>query len=172
MTALVLVALYLLVLTVATATARGGTQGSPVAMTERGSAVLVWLEHNPKPGTPRSRRAVENHFRYLVWRGLKLAGVAWLDRRTGDVDPRSPFGCLHQHEGRWTSNTGNGYWGGLQFDSGFFHTYGAEYVQLWGYPSSWPVWSQVVAAYRAHHGYHGYGARGYAPWGTRGMCGL
>jgi hypothetical protein len=166
--ALGLVTAYLLVLTVATATAKGAR--SPAAMTERGSAVLVWLEQNPRPGTPSSRARVGRVAKGRIWRGLRLAGVAWLYR--GDVSPSSPFGCLHAHEGRWDSATGNGYWGGLQFDSGFFHTYGSEYVRLWGYPNTWPIWSQVVAAYRAYHGFAGYRARGYSPWGTRGACGL
>jgi hypothetical protein len=95
-----------------------------------------------------------------VWHGLSLAGVY------------HPFMCIHSHEGAWNSNTGNGYWGGLQFDSGFMGTYGSEYISLWGYAHRWPVWAQMVAGYRAYHGYHGYGARGFSPWGTRGLCGL
>lgn len=152
----------------ATAAARGGS----IRMTERGSSALVWLEHHPRAGTSRSRAALAHRSKRRLWRGLRLSGTAWLNRRRDDVDTASPFGCLHLHEGAWTSNTGNGYWGGLQMDSGFFHTYGAEYVALWGTPDRWPIWAQVVAGFRAYHGYHGYGPRGYSPWGTRGLCGL
>lgn len=94
---------------------------SPVYMTERGSGALVWLANHPRPGTARSRAALERRSERRVWRGLRLAGVYY------------PFLCLHSHEGAWNSNTGNGYWGGLQFDSGFYHTYGMEYVYLWGH---------------------------------------
>jgi hypothetical protein len=129
-------------------------------MTERGSAVLVWLERNPRPGTRGSRAEVAKRAQRRVWRGLHLAGVY------------HPFMCLHSHEGAWTSETGNGYHGGLQFDDGFQSTYGREYMGLWGSAGHWEVWAQMVAAYRAYHGYHGYGARGFSPWGTRGLCGL
>jgi hypothetical protein len=163
-----LLSAYLLFLTLDTAIARGG----PVRMTERGSAVLVWLENHPKPGTPHSRAVVRNRFRALVWRGLRVAGVAWLDARTGDVDPSSPFGCIHQHEGPWKIHNPP-YDGGLQEDHGFQATYGREYRHLWGSAGHWPIWSQVVSGYRAYHGYHGYGARGFYPWpNTARYCGL
>ena len=37
---------------------------------------------------------------------------------------RQAFLCIHSYEGGWTSNTGNGYYGGLQMDWGFMRTYG------------------------------------------------
>jgi hypothetical protein len=168
-----LVVLYFILVAVATATTRGGTRGSPVAMTERGSSVLVWLERHKKPGTPRSRARVEARFKALVWRGLRLAGVAWLDYRIGDIDPDSPFGCLHGHEANWR-DAGDPHWGGLQMDGGFMDTYGSDYQHAFhGLADRWPIWSQVVAAYRAYHGYHGYPPRGYTPWPNTGRaCGL
>lgn len=80
--------------------------------------------------------------------------------------------CIHEHEGAWTSNTGNGYWGGLQMDWGFQHTYGPEFIRRYGLAHRWPVWAQLIAAERAFDGFAGFGPRGYHPWGTRGMCGL
>lgn len=170
MIALILVTAYLFFLALATATAKGSR--SPVAMTERSSSVLVWLERHPRPGTPRSRRAVERRFKALLWNGLRLAGVAWLDTRTGELSTRSPFGCIHSHEGSWRDDNPP-QWGGLQEDLGFQGTYGSEYMRLWGLANHWPIWAQVVAAYRAHHGYHGYRGRGYTPWpNTARACGL
>src|SRR5439155_1969022 len=32
---------------------------------------------------------------------------------------RDAFLCIHRYEGGWSSNTGNGYYGGLQMDLGF-----------------------------------------------------
>lgn len=145
---LILIALIL------AATAAKARAADPARMVEHGSAVLVWLERHPKPGTPRSRARVAARGRHKVWRGLRLAGVL------------PGFTCIHEHEGAWTSNTGNGYWGGLQEDWQFFHTYGREYVPLWGTPDRWPVWAQLVSGYRAWQ------VRGWSPWGTRGMCGL
>jgi len=80
--------------------------------------------------------------------------------------------CIHEHEGAWNSDTGNGYWGGLQMDWGFMHTYGPEFIRRFGLAHRWPVWAQLIAAERAFHGFAGFGGRGYAPWGTRGMCGV
>jgi hypothetical protein len=80
--------------------------------------------------------------------------------------------CIHEHEGAWNSNTGNGYWGGLQMDWGFQHTYGPEFIRRYGLANRWPVWAQLEAAERAFHGFAGYGGRGYSPWGTRGACGV
>ena len=34
------------------------------------------------------------------------------------------FSCIHRYEGAWTSNTGNGYYGGLQMDLEFQRLYG------------------------------------------------
>ncbi len=82
------------------------------------------------------------------------------------------WACIHEHEGSWTANTGNGYNGGLQMDSGFQHTYGPEFIRRYGLAHQWPVWAQLVAAERAFYGFAGYGGRGYSPWGTRGMCGV
>jgi hypothetical protein len=145
---------------------------SPVTMTERGSSVLVWLERHPKPGTPRTRAAVTRRWKARVWQGLHLAGVAWLRRDGSDVDTRSPFGCVHRYEASWRASN-YPYGGGLQLDQGFQRTYGGEYVELWGGAGYWPVWSQVVAAFRAHHGYAGYEPRGYTPWpNTARRCGL
>lgn len=75
--------------------------------------------------------------------------------------------CIHEHEGAWNANTGNGYYGGLQMDSSFYWTYGREFALRWGTPDRWPVWAQLTAAERA------YQTRGFGPWpNTARMCGL
>ena len=77
------------------------------------------------------------------------------------------FLCIHRLEGDWTSNTGNGYYGGLQMDRRFMVTYGGEFVGRWGTADNWPVWAQLEAAARA------YPARGFSPWpNTARACGL
>jgi Transglycosylase-like domain len=84
---------------------------------------------------------------------------AWLE---GD------FMCIHHHEGAWTENTGNGYYGGLQMDLAFQRLYGAEFLTRFGTADTWPVWAQLEVAGRA------YGSgRGFAPWpNTARACGL
>jgi Transglycosylase-like domain len=75
--------------------------------------------------------------------------------------------CIHEHEGAWNSNTGNGYYGGLQMDYSFQSAYGSEFMARWGTADRWPVWAQLTAAERA------YASRGFNPWpNTARMCGV
>jgi hypothetical protein len=81
---------------------------------------------------------------------------------------REAFLCIHSYEGAWTSNTGNGYYGGLQMDWSFMRRYGADYVRHWGSADNWPVEAQLTAAARAHRA-----GRGFTPWpNTARACGL
>jgi hypothetical protein len=81
---------------------------------------------------------------------------------------RSAFLCIHHYEGAWTSNTGNGYYGGLQMDVAFQSRYGGEYLRRWGTADGWPVWAQLHAAVRAYRS-----GRGFYPWpNTARACGL
>jgi hypothetical protein len=101
--------------------------------------------------------------------------LARLRRRITDVTrPRLPpllvqaFSCIHQFEGAWNANTGNGYYGGLQMDTGFPNSYGAAFVRRWGTADHWPVWAQLQAAITAYRS-----GRGFYPWpNTARMCGL
>jgi len=81
---------------------------------------------------------------------------------------RNAFLCIHSYEGAWSSNTGNGYYGGLQMDWTFMRTYGSEFVRQWGSADNWPVAAQLTAAARAHAS-----GRGFTPWpNTARACGL
>lgn len=66
---------------------------------------------------------------------------------------------VHQCEGAWDANTGNGYYGGLQMDWSFMSTYGGEFMDWWGTANLWPPWSQMTAAERAFQS-----GRGFGPW--------
>ncbi|MFL5927571.1 MAG: hypothetical protein ACJ77E_11620 [Gaiellaceae bacterium] len=78
------------------------------------------------------------------------------------------FQCIHRYEGAWTSNTGNGYYGGLQMDIGFQSRYGGDFLDRWGTADNWPVWAQIQAASAAYRA-----GRGFAPWpSTARACGL
>ena len=75
--------------------------------------------------------------------------------------------CIHEHEGAWDSNTGNGYYGGLQMDYSFMQAHGPQFLARWGTADKWPVWAQIEAAENA------YRTRGFGPWpSTRLMCGV
>jgi len=94
-------------------------------------------------------------------RGLRREYERWFS------ETYAKWRCVHSLEGAWTSNTGNGYRGGLQFDDTFAASYGPEYVRRWGGAHRWPVWAQLRAAERA------YRTRGWTPWpNTARDCGL
>jgi hypothetical protein len=58
--------------------------------------------------------------------------------------------------GNWAINTGNGYYGGLQFSYGTWHGYGGgEFAE---YPHQATREEQIIVAERLH------AARGYSPW--------
>ena len=81
---------------------------------------------------------------------------------------QSAFLCIHHYEGAWTSNTGNGYYGGLQMDWSFQNLYGPDYMQRWGTADNWPAWAQLRVAVRAYRA-----GRGFYPWpNTARACGL
>jgi len=78
------------------------------------------------------------------------------------------FFCIHRFEGAWASNTGNGYYGGLQMDIAFQRLYGTSYLHQWGTADNWPVWAQLDAAVQAYRS-----GRGFGPWpNTARACGL
>lgn len=64
--------------------------------------------------------------------------------------------------GNWHDNTGNGYFGGLQMDMEFWHTYdGTKFASR---PDLATREEQIIVATRARDGYKHYPARGYGPW--------
>lgn len=113
--------------------------------------------------------------KYTVWvahkwetRAVKLRRVypKWLAAQIPAVD-YDKWACIHHYEGAWNSNTGNGFYGGLQMDLAFQSLYGAEFLARWGTADKWPVWAQITAAERAYDG------RGFSPWpNTARACGL
>jgi hypothetical protein len=75
--------------------------------------------------------------------------------------------CVKSKEGAWTSNTGNGYYGGFQADHDFQRAYGREFYHQQGTANNWEPWQQIVMAWR------GWRDRGWQPWPTTSvMCGL
>ncbi len=77
--------------------------------------------------------------------------------------------CIHGGEGAWTSETGNGFHGGLQMDDRFEGQYGAWARRRYGYHAgSWPADVQILVGLTAF-----YSGRGWYPWPmTARACGL
>jgi hypothetical protein len=156
----------------------------PAAPSEKASAArqrayyqrldLVLERVVPAPVPSRSLASARPVARTLTFWQLRAASAAVAVARYA---PRPLFTrdqllsellCIHHYEGKWTADTGNGYYGGMQMDLKFQHTYGSTYLALWGTADNWPVWAQVIVARRAY-----LDGRGFTPWpNTARVCGL
>jgi hypothetical protein len=134
------------------------------------------VETNSNPMVPRSwwlaeRRKRKRLARYSVRMERQRNALKRAVRssvRLGASGLERGFLCIHQFEGAWTSSTGNGYYGGLQFDSSFQSTYGPEFVRAFGSANNWTPAMQLAVAERAY-----LSGRGYSPWpNTRRNCGI
>jgi len=104
--------------------------------------------------------------RAAVWQSQRAASLAW----TAEHPPHlSDWLCIEQHESSsWRTDTGNGYYGGLQMDRGFQLTYGGQLYEVKGTANNWTPLEQIwTAEYARTHG------RGFYPWpNTARACGL
>jgi Transglycosylase-like domain len=80
--------------------------------------------------------------------------------------------CIHRHERHprmgWRTNTGNGYYGGLQMDIHFQRHYGLSLLRRKGTADNWTPLEQMWVAERAYRA-----GRGFYPWpNTARACGL
>jgi hypothetical protein len=76
------------------------------------------------------------------------------------------FLCIHHYEGAWNADTGNGYFGGLQMNIDFIHSYGPDLFAAKGLAYRWTPLEQIWVAERAVP------SRGFHPWPqTAHMCG-
>ena|SRR5574340_239425 len=78
--------------------------------------------------------------------------------------------CVHRHEGAWNANTGNGYYGGMQFLLSTWRSVGGR-----GYPHLASPREQLYRAYLVWDrdaGRLGDGRGSWREWGTARLCGL
>jgi len=76
--------------------------------------------------------------------------------------------CIQRYEAPWHAATGNGYYGGLQMDTGFQSRYGYDLLRRKGLAHRWSPTEQMWVAERALRA-----GRGYYPWpNTARICGL
>jgi len=120
-----------------------------------------------------SARGRDDRETLRIWQARSAVGALAVASHA-DVRPDPPafleqaFLCIHRYEGAWSSNTGNGYYGGLQMDVSFQALYGGAYLRRWGTADRWPVWAQLDAAVHAYQS-----GRGFGPWpNTARACGL
>ena len=105
----------------------------------------------------RSMRALR------FWRGHARAVL----RLAARPPHRRAWLCIHRYEGSWRDR-GDPYWGGLQMDRGFMHSYAARYLLRRGLANSWSPLEQMWVAERAYRS-----GRGFYPWpNTARYCGL
>lgn len=80
--------------------------------------------------------------------------------------------CIHLHERNpeqgWRTNTGNGFYGGLQMNLHFQRTYGRDLLRRKGTADRWRPIEQIWVAERAYRS-----GLGFTPWpNTARYCGL
>lgn len=134
---------------------RGGEQPVPVTaapLREHGQGLISFRGLGPERW----------HARWLALRDL-LA-----QRTDGLVGLVAAFLCVHQHEApAWDTQTGNGYYGGLQMDLEFQRAYAPDLLREKGTADHWSPGEQIAVAIEAH------AERGWWPWpNTARACGL
>jgi hypothetical protein len=116
--------------------------------------------------------------------------ISKLSEVQGPTGNESNWLCIHGYERNpaqgWATNTGNGYYGGLQMDMSFQRAHGLDLLLKKGTANNWTAHEQMVVAQRAHDGVRTYydddagrvktyqeRGRGYNPWpNTARYCGL
>jgi hypothetical protein len=123
--------------------------------------------------TPTGNYTRVKNLSYRVWvRNLwhRRALRTW--KRAQRPPRREAWLCIHRYERNpwqgWRTNTGNGYYGGLQMDISFQRTYGRDLFRRKGTANRWTPLEQMWVAERAYRA-----GRGFYPWpNTARACGL
>jgi len=76
--------------------------------------------------------------------------------------------CIHQHEGAWNDNTGNGYAGGMQFELGTWNSVAGRPARSLRDVARAPIREQLRRAYLVWLR----DGRSWREWGTARACGL
>jgi hypothetical protein len=124
----------------------------------------------PPPATKLARLALPELRNAADWRWQRALEIADLARHPPHL---AAWRCIQSHEtrgsiGAWRTNTGNGYYGGLQFDRSFQLAYGGRLYRTKGTAEHWTPLEQMWTAERAHAS-----GRGFTPWpNTARACGL
>jgi hypothetical protein len=138
------------------------------------AATWRWQKLMAAPLTPTERSELRaTNSRYLDWlEGLWQRRAERARRRAARPPHLHAWLCIHRHERDpaqgWATQTGNGYYGGLQMDLGFQRRYGGHLLQRKGTADRWTRLEQMWVAERAYRA-----GRGFYPWpNTARACGL
>lgn len=160
---IVVLASLLVILTTTTTNARPAQAPKPIPAPE---SLLRARQACPNTASiVQCRTALVHAYRAIEWsKRIRHRHAASPAR----VEHLAEFTCIHNGEGAWNANTGNGYFGGLQMDKTFMRTYGADMIAKYhGWANLWSPRDQIIVANRAHH------SRGFHPWpNTARACGL
>lgn len=163
-----------------------------LALVGAGNAEAHLVSKRPKDATLRqtfdSQTKNMKHARYVCNRGKgenrnwhcntylwlkreRLETLRALEPPQGKIYYLSAWLCIHRYEKDprqgWATNTGNGYYGGLQMDWDFMKAYGPELLRAKGPANNWTAYEQMLVAEKAHK------TRGFYPWPrTARKCGL
>jgi Transglycosylase-like domain len=131
--------------------AQAGSSKKP-PLREHGYGLVAFRGHGPEEWAAR-------------YRAVRELAAARADGLVGLV---LAFLCIHAREAEsWSTNTGNGFYGGLQFDMSFQRTYGPDLLREKGTADHWTAGEQIAVAIAAH------AERGFWPWpNTARACGL
>jgi hypothetical protein len=126
---------------------------------------VMGVEKTPaRHGALRASSSNYRHWVLRLWR-KRADGARRLAQR---VPQKAQWLCIHRGEGRWNAHTSNGYYGGLQMDLSFQHSYGGYLLRLKGTANKWSPSEQMWVAERAFES-----GRGFYPWpNTARACGL
>jgi Transglycosylase-like domain len=138
------------------------------------SATWRWQKLMGTRLTPRtySERRTTG-IRHLDWLEEVWAQRARAARRKAARPPHaSAWRCIKRYESHprmgWRTETGNGYYGGLQMDLRFQRRYGSNLLRRKGTADRWTPLEQMWVAERALRS-----GRGFFPWpNTARACGL
>jgi hypothetical protein len=156
-------------------TAAKATQKRQAAIEWLGSQIVGyqratwrWQRLMGVPVTARQGRMLTEMSIPDVQRAMQLwQRLAVEARRKAENPPhKAAFLCIHRYEGSWTDG-GGPYYGGLQMDLGFQHTYAPWLLRTKGTADHWTPLEQLWTAEKAAK------RRGFWPWpNTARFCGL
>ena len=125
-----------------------------------------------KPTTRASKKYRLGGVRYQQWvRDLWQGRYRRAQRQAENPPHLRQWLCIHRHERHpsqgWRTNTGNGYYGGLQMDIRFQRYFAPSFLLRKGTADRWSAVEQMWVAERA------YRITGFSPWpNTARACGL
>jgi hypothetical protein len=129
------------------------------------------MGRKPTPTFYEERRTPDAAYRIWIRDRWRLRAAAAL-RQAQNPPHRRAWTCIHRHERHplqgWATNTGNGFFGGLQMNLDFQRMYGRELLRRKGTANRWTAYEQMWVAERAYRS-----GRGFHPWpNTARYCGL